>query len=97
MASQAVDLYVLYQIIKRISTPFKDTDAFKFGLIDEKGKRLKKAKTDEEKKAMTYLDRFVFNIKRTLSKVGLDSKLATYAGALFLIKESETKQIPSEE
>jgi hypothetical protein len=97
MASQAVDLYVLYQIIKRISTPFKDTDAFKFGLIDEKGKRLKKAKTDEEKKAMTYLDRFVFNIKRTLSKVGLDSKLATYAGALFLIKESETKQIPSED
>jgi hypothetical protein len=97
MASQAIDLYVLYQIIKRISTPFKDTDAFKLGLIDDSGKRLKKAKTDEEKKAMTYLDRFVFNIKRALSRVGLDSKLATYAGALFLIRESETKQIPSED
>lgn len=96
MASQAIDLFVLYQIIKRISTPFKDTDAFKLGLIDEKGKRLKKAESKEEKEAMTYLDRFVFNIKRALSKIGLDSKVATYAGALFLIRESQTQAIPSQ-
>ena len=43
MASKAVDLYVIYQIIKRISTPFEDTDAYKLGLIDAKGKKLKKA------------------------------------------------------
>jgi len=97
MASQAIDLFVLYQIIKRISTPFKDTDAFKLGLIDEKGKRLKKASSKEEKEAMSYFDRFVFNIKRALSKIGLDSKVATYAGALYLIRESQTQQIPSQE
>ena len=82
MASQAVDLYVLYQIIKRISTPFEDTDAFKLGLIDKNGKRLKKAGTKEEKDAMTYFDRFVFNIKRVMNKVGLDTKVGSYAAAL---------------
>jgi len=97
MASQAVDLYVLYQIIKRISTPFEDTDAYKLGLIDKKGKRLKKASTSEEKKAMTYFDRFVFNIKRVMGKVGLDTRVGTYAAALFLLKESDKPGMPSEE
>jgi len=94
MASQAVDLYVLYQIIKRISTPFEDTDAYKLGLIDKKGKRLKKASTSEEKKAMTYFDRFVFNIKRVMGKVGLDTRVGTYAAALFLLKESDKPGMP---
>ena len=97
MASQAVDLYVLYRIIKDIGTPFKDTDAYKLGLIDDKGKRLKKASSSEEKKAMGYYDRFVFNIKRALSKVGLDSKIGTAAGALFLLRESHKDYIPSED
>ena len=96
MSSQAIDLYMLYQIIKRISTPFENTDAFKLGLIDKNGKSLKKAASPEEKKAMTYFDRFVFNIKRALSKVGLDTKAGTYAGALFLLKESDQQSLPTE-
>lgn len=96
MASKAVDLYVIYQIIKRISTPFEDTDAYKLGLIDAKGKRLKKASSREEKDAITYFDRFVFNIKRVMAKVGLDTKVGSYAAALFLLKESERKGEPTE-
>lgn len=97
MAGQAVDLYVLYRIIKDIGTPFKDTDAYKLGLIDEKGKRKKKASSSEEKKAIGYYTRFVFNIKRALSKVGLDSKIGTAAGALFLLRESQSKKEYTEE
>ena len=92
MASPTVDLFVLYQIIKRLATPFEDTDAFKLGLLDKKGKRLKKASTSEEKKAMTYFDRFIFNLKRILAKVGLDTKTGNYAAALFLIKEAHNQQ-----
>ena len=92
MSSPVVDLYVLYRIIKDISTPFKDTDAFKLGLIDDKGKKLKNASSREEREAMTYYDRFVFNIKRALSRVGLDSRIGTYAGALFLLRESNTNK-----
>ena len=39
--SQVVDLYMVYQFVKRLATPFKETKAFELGLIDEKGKRLK--------------------------------------------------------
>jgi len=96
VASKAVDLYVIYHIIKRISTPFEDTDAYKLGLIDAKGKKLKKASSREEKDAVSYFDRFVFNIKRVMAKVGLDTKVGSYAAALFLLKEAEMQGEPTE-
>ena len=37
-----VDYYLAYQFIKKLTTPFKDTEAYKLGIIDEKGKVLKK-------------------------------------------------------
>jgi hypothetical protein len=46
---------------------------------------------------MGYYTRFVFNIKRALSKVGLDSKIGTAAGALFLLRESQSKKEYTEE
>lgn len=85
--SQAVDLFVLYKLIKAISTPFDETDAFELGLIDDKGKLLRKPKTPAEKDAYDHFDRFVFNIKRILGRVGLDRRYATYAGALLLMRE----------
>ena len=45
--SQAVDLYLVYSFVKRLATPFNETKAFELGLIDEKGKRLKKASSKE--------------------------------------------------
>ena len=93
-----IDMYVLYQLIKRIGTPFEETKAFKLGLVDKDGRRLKKARTAEEKKAMTYLDRFVFNIKRLLAKVGIKGKMASYAASAYLMKEAnEDTPIPSDE
>ena len=74
MASRLIDLLITYRLVKLISTDFKNQEAFKFGIIDEKGKVLKKAsqlKTEAEKDAYTFLHRFVFNLKRVLSKVGL--------------------------
>ena len=59
--SQVVDLYMVYQFVKRLATPFKETKAFELGLIDEKGKRLKKASSKDEKNAMNYYDRLIFN------------------------------------
>ena len=88
--SQAVDIFLVYQFIKRLAMPFNETKAFELGLIDEKGKRLKKASSKEEKNAMTYFDKLIFNLKRVLAKVtGIESKFTTFAAALFLLKESE--------
>ena len=90
MASPAVDPYIVYQFIKRLSTPFDETEAFRLGLIDDKGKRLKKASTKEEKNAMTYFDRMIFNMKRLLAKVpGGNTRMGSYAAALLLLKEEK--------
>ena len=62
--------------------------AIELELIDDKGKVIKKPKTNEEKSAYTVFHRLVFNIKRLLSKLPFgQTKLASYATALFLIKE----------
>lgn len=89
MANKFSDLILIYQFIKRLTTPFKNTDAFKFGIIDKDGKKLKSPETTEEENAYGYFDRLVFNIKRLLEKLpGGKSRLSSYAAALFLIKES---------
>ena len=54
----------MYRIVKDLSTPFDKMLPYQLGLIDEKGKRLKKAKTKEEKNAMDFYNRFIINIKR---------------------------------
>ena len=98
--SEQVDFFVAYKFIKILTQDFKDTDAFKLGIVDKNGKVLKKRKelkTGEEKKSYTIIHTLVWNLKKLLAKVpGLKSKLGNYAAALFLLKEScnnnESKQ-----
>ena len=94
---RAIDLFVTYRFIKLLVTPFEKTEAFKLGIIDEKGKRSLEPGTDkpttlrtiEERNAYTVLHKLVFNIKKIFNKVpGLRTKLGTYAAALFLLKDT---------
>jgi len=93
MASRLVDTLITYRIVKLLVTPFERQEAFKQGIIDKDGKVLKKnrdLKTEKEKKAYTYLHRFVFNLKRILKRIGLGSKLGSFAVALaLLLKENK--------
>lgn len=89
MTSRTVDLVLIYQFIKRLTTPFNETEAFKLGIIDKDGKKLKSPDTKEEQKAYGYFDRLVFNVKKLIEKApGGKSKVASFAAALFLIRES---------
>ena len=95
---RAIDLFVTYRFLKLLTTPFEKTEAFKLGIIDEKGNRIKKPKstqpavelaTVEQKNSYTILHKLVFNIKKIFSKVpGLRTKVGTYAAALFLLKDT---------
>lgn len=90
LASRAGDLYYSFRFVKLLTTPFGQTEAYKLGIIDEKGNRIKSKKisTSEEKSAFTTFHRLVFNIKKLLEKLpGGQSRLASYAAALFLLKE----------
>jgi hypothetical protein len=97
MASRLVDTLITYRVIKLLVTPFERQEAFKQGIIDKDGNVLKKnkeLKTDNEKKAYTYLHRFVFNLKRILKKVGLGSKLGSFAVALALLLKEKKEYEP---
>ena len=91
MASPAIDAFITFRFLKLLVTPFNKTEAFKLGIIDERGKVLRKYKTLErvsERQAYTILHRLVFNVKKLIEKLpGGKSRLASYAAALFLIKE----------
>ena len=89
--NQAVDLYLVYQFMKRLTTPFDKWPAFELGIIDETGKVLKPKRTldtPEEQRAWGYYDIVCANLKKILAKVpGGRSRLVTIAAATFLFKE----------
>lgn len=90
LATRAGDLYYAFRFIKLLTSSWEETDAFKLGLIDNNGKRIKSEKLDtsDRKAAYTPFIRLAFNIKRLLEKLpGGSSTLSSYAAALFLLKE----------
>ena len=100
---RAIDLFVTYRFLRLLTTPFEKTDAFKLGIIDKNGNRVKLPKstkpavelaTSELKNAYTILHKLVFNIKKIFAKVpGLRTKVCTYAAALFLLKDTFKEHI----
>ena len=95
---RAIDALIAFRLIKLLVTPFNKTKAFKLGIIDAKGKVLIKSKqidklpTSNERlaarKAYTMLIRFVFNLKRLLSKVGIRGPIGSAtAAAIAFFKE----------
>ena len=91
---RAIDLLITYRIVKLLVTPWKEQAAYKYGIIDDNGKVLRKTKTlvtAKEKDSYTILHRFVFNLKRLLGMLpGGKTKFASYATALaLLLKENK--------
>tara|TARA_Y100001938_G_C7900348_1_gene334329 strand:+ start:130 stop:711 length:582 start_codon:yes stop_codon:yes gene_type:complete len=93
LLSQAADTAYAFRFLKLFVTPFDKTVAFELGIIDEKGKNLRKYRDlgkREEKAAYTPFHRLVFNLKKILALApGGRSRLASYAAALYLLKEKD--------
>lgn len=91
-----VDSIIAIRILKLLVTPFKDTDAYKLGIIDEKGKELKKMRdlrSVQERDAYTLLHRLVYRLKKIIEKVPIENKkLVSFAAAYALIKEDYEQQ-----
>ena len=89
-AMNVVDTVIVFRILKMMTRKWEEMDAYKFGLIDDNGKRIKskKPKTSEEKSSFTLLHRLVFNLKRVLELLPFGrTRLASYAASLALLKE----------
>jgi hypothetical protein len=94
LIKSAADLAYTFRFLALLVTPFNKTKAYEKGIIDENGKRLKKppfSSIEEREDYANYYTRFirlVFNIKKLLAKApGGKTRIASYAAALYLIKE----------
>lgn len=92
---RAGDLVYTFRFLRLLTTDFEDTAAFKAGIIDKEGKRNKEFtlntmdNRDIYRDAYTPFHRLVFNIKKLIAKApGGGSKIASYATALYLMKEN---------
>jgi hypothetical protein len=91
-----VDTYLAYKFIKMLATPWKKTDAYKLGIIDKKGKRIRSEKADDAVRSSgskyTNIHKVIFNIKRLINKLpGGKTKLGGAAAAVWLLKEEAKK------
>ena len=97
-----VDLFMVYQFIKRLATPFSEWQAYKLGIIDERGNILKKRKDlnlVKERDAFGLFDVMILKLKRLIEKLPAGkTRLASYAAALYLIREGNnyTEETPDE-
>jgi hypothetical protein len=94
------DIFLLYNFVRRLTTPFKDWDAYKKGVIDAEGRILipKQDRNYEQGKTLSLFDVLVMNLKKLLLKVpGGSSRLATFGAALYLIREDVTPEITLDE
>jgi len=98
---RVIDALIAYRVLKLLVTPFNRTKAYKFGIIDDKGKVLIKSKdlpnSGPKREAYTLLIRFVFNLKRLLSKVGIRGPLTTSAAAAIAFFKEENGYNPEVE
>jgi hypothetical protein len=98
---RAADAVYAFRFLRLLVMPWKKTKAYELGLIDDNGRLIKSAETSQEKSAYTYFHRLIFNLKRLINLVpGKGARtLASYASALYLIKEytnqSEEKLLES--
>lgn len=86
-----VDSIIALRILNLLVTPFDQTEAYRRGIIDAKGKELKKMSqlnTVEDRDAYTLLHRLVYRLKRIIEKVPIENKkIVSLAAAYALIRE----------
>lgn len=88
-----VDLYLVYRILRQLTTPFDQWPAFKAGVIDAEGNIVlppRERRTQAQMESLTTFDVMIMNLKKLIMKLPLGkTKIASYAAALFLIKEEK--------
>jgi hypothetical protein len=85
-----VDAIIAYKFVNIISTPWKQMDAYKKGIIDDKGTILiprSKLKGDQVGAYPSVFYTLCWNIKRILTKLGLGSSIGSFISALYLLRE----------
>ena len=87
--SRFIDTVVAYRILRMLATPIERSDAFKLGIVDKDGKKIKEPLSSQELNAYSLLQRFVFKVQRALmrSPDRNSKRLLTFAAAMAILKE----------
>lgn len=86
--STLTDTFYALRFLRLLTTKWEKTGAFKAGIIDKKGKVLRKPKGSRDKSVYNMFHKLVFNVKRLLNKLPFGkTTIASYLAALYLIKE----------
>ena len=100
--SRGADLYFTFRFLRLLTMKWTKTDAYKYKIIDSKGKVLRKSselESVDEKAAYTMFHRLVYKMRRLLEKIPIIGKtiLTNYAAALLLLKEQNNTRIWTDE
>lgn len=91
IVKNAADLAYAFRFVRMLVMKWEDWDAYKQGIIDKNGKRIKGVELNSDEKLASYTPfiRLCANIKRLLSKIpGGGTRLGSFAAALYLLKEN---------
>lgn len=91
MAKGVIDIFLIYQFLKRLVTPFEKWEAFSTGVIDQDGNVVveKQDRTHEQKSSWGYYDILLANLKKLMGKIpGGKTRIASFAAALLLLREN---------
>ena len=89
--ARLADAYVTYRILRLLATPIENSDAYKMGIINADGKKIKNPTTPSEKDAYSLLQRFIFKVQQALVKSPDRNakRLLTVAAALSILREHD--------
>ena len=83
-----LNTYYAYRFIRLLTQDWRQTDAYKLGIIDGDGELKRKPNSKREKKAYSLFHRLTWNLRRLFQKVPLGrATISRYASALYLLKE----------
>lgn len=87
--SRFVDTLVAYRILRMLSTSIEDSDAYRLGIINSDGEKLKSPVTTDELNAYSFLNRFVFKVQKALTKSNdrQAKRLLSFAAAMAILRE----------
>ena len=95
--NKVISAFTVYKFIKLIAMPFTGMDAYKYKIIDSKGKFIRNMDsltTDAEKKSVDVFNRLIINLKKIIDKVPdpkLKAQLKTFPTAMMLLRNEAEK------
>ncbi len=88
ISESVIDTAALYLLLKKIITPFEEWEAYKLGIIDKNGNKIKNPLSSKERAAWDLLDRFSCNFKKLLIRFIGKSNLVSYFSLAYLLRDN---------